>query len=201
MPPKRSRKRKSRKGFKQRVQSTVLAMADTKNRNSNAINLGIQTAASGSPLEFLMTNIAQGTGDHDRVGSRILATGIYMQGQITMPDSTNLVRCIVYVRKGPYTLNPIQYKGVEVNSFFDPSGYQILRDFVISGGANGPVCKNIRVALSFKNRKEGGIPVEFASSSATSTTNNMIGIYLVSDSGATSHPVLNGYNVMYYKDF
>lgn len=196
------RRRANRKGSKKQIQKIVREMAETKRYLWNNINSAIGLAG-GAPnaLEYNMTaSIIQGDSNSTRDGSQILYTSVYCNLQITFPDSTNNVRMIVYVYNGPHTATPLINKAVSASTYWEPAGFQVLHDKVYTGGTGGPVSKRIQKAFSFKRRKDGGVPIHYSGSGLNAEKNHMIGVYLVSDSGAVPNPTLTGYIVGYYKD-
>lgn len=191
---------RKRKSSKKNIQRVVRDMAESKRVLYNDLNSSIQDIGR-APLEYNLTSITEGDGKTQRDGHQVLMTGIKLCGQITFPDSTNHVRMVVYVRKGPYTLNPMIGKGITPIKYFEPAGYEILKDIHLSGGANGPVARTVNLSVSFKKRRDGGLPIRYNGAASTTLTNNQVGVYLVADSAAVSDPVFKGYVIAYYKDF
>lgn len=148
------------------------------------------------PYTYAFNDISQGVGQQQRIGNLVRCTSMKYNLFITGADSTNSVRIIFYIPRDPTTV----MAGLAFNQAPDIDQFTVLKDMFITTSNTGNNCIRKVGWLNFKRGKSTGMPVFYSSSTPASVTKNRILMYCVSDSGAPSHPTLNGYTRLFYKD-
>lgn len=153
---------------------------------------------------WFLPNIAEGTGSNDRVGDNVNLDRLIVEGCLTFPDSTNIVRVIVgaYRADAPMPASMSGwYPAVQTPTDSKKNNIVIFRDFLMTGGAAGPVAKKIKLNIPLKRRGRKGMKVTYkAGLTDLENGGNNLFLYMISDSAAVSHPVWRGKWHLYYHD-
>lgn len=156
----------------------------------------VAVSDSGGPISEEMCSIAQGLTQNTRVGNRLTITGMYGNLQIIGADTTNIVRVVFYI---PHDVDTT-LSGLNTYGLVDQDQVTVLYDRTFVTGTGGPSGHAFRIKKSFTRGNRKGIAVHYSSSASTSCVKNNLKLYVVSDSGAVSHPTLSGQLRIYFKD-
>lgn len=192
--PYKKRYRRKRTSLASRVKRAVAKSQETKTLVLNYAN-AIQDSAR-VPLSNQIADIAQGLTQSTRVGNQIKLTSMKYDWFFTGADTTNSIRCIIYVPKDPNSF----ITGLAFNQAPDLDRFTILRDMFICTGGTGGNCKRRQGWLRFNKGLRQGMTVQYSGATVGTVTKNNLTVYMVSDSGAVSDPAVNGYIRLFYKD-
>ena len=184
--------RKRGKARKSEIQRVIDSNLETKEAFVTFNETVIQDVGR-TPYNQALTNVAGGTGQTNRVGNQIRVQSVRLRAAITFPDSTNLVRVILYSPKQALSV----MSGIDVFSLVDLDRFNIYHDKLYTGGAAGPVSSLIRISKRFWGR---GRAVQFYGTAGTDWANAPLFLYVVGDSGAIADPLLTGHVRTFYKD-
>lgn len=160
------------------------------------------TAAAIDPstglVQCVSNNIAQGTGENQRIGDKITPKKLRLMYALEGADDYNLVRVLVVqwrqtTASGAPTLSEVLTDNNSVYAplgFYDedhiPSQCKVLYDklHMLNGSTSSPIqAKVVRKTISkFKGKK-----IDFEAGS-TNVGNNHIYVLMISDSTAIAHP-------------
>lgn len=153
---------------------------------------------SGTGVDFSgtfirVTNIAQGDSDTTRDGDKLTPVYLNVKWKVGVGDSTNIMRVIIFQwKQNILSISPTQaYLLAQTGSALSPispynwdtrSNFRVLKDFKVTvDSVNKPQVVG-RTFLKL-NKLE-----KVAFDAGGTNGNNQIYIYVVSDSGAASHP-------------
>lgn len=202
MPYKRFRKRGLTKQQKQEVKQIAYQSGEQKSVFSSSAGQSVDDTTGYT--RWFLPNIAEGTGSNDRVGDQINLDRLIVEGCLTFPDSTNIVRVIVgaYRADAPMPASMSGwYPAVQTPTDSAKNNIVIFRDFLVTGGAAGPVSKKIKMNIPLKKRGRKGMKALYKPG-LTDLVNggNNLFMYMISDSAAVSHPVWRGKWHLYFHD-
>lgn len=154
-----------------------------------------------------ITNISQGTADAaQRVGDRINLRKLFFDLEFNAADVTNQFRLIIIMWKVNSAYRVPQDGDIlahittnldHLHSHFNWDNrdqFRVLYNKTFSLCSSSPTqCKNMRKKISLKGKH-----IEFTAAGTDAV--NHIYFYIVSDSGATPHPTMQGYFRITYKD-
>lgn len=144
--------------------------------------------------ELQLFNIAQGDDNGARNGNQINCTGIHMQAAVVSADSTNIVRFVIY--KPVNAGKSLTSDSVEVYSAIDEDKYHVYFDKLVTVSTYNPIAR-----ITYGKKWKGlGMPVKYDSSTSTDVVSNDLRLYVVSDSGAVTHPDFSGHIRIWYTD-
>lgn len=173
---------------------------------SKSFDVALQSGAidyNGSTYS-LLAQITQGISDSQYIGASIMPTTVRFRWAVTCADSTQLLRCVVIqtIGGGVPTATTVFQSTVNVRaplSAFDRNyhkTYKVLSDelySLVSGTSTTIVTGDVRIPHT-KLRE-----VSFTDASGTVEANGIYALF-ISDSSAVSHPILQGYSRVYFKD-
>lgn len=174
------------------VNSTVETKFKLVNYNQQTIQDSART-----PLNIQMLDIGEGDTQNTRTGNQVWLTGLYVQGYLTVADSTNVVRMTVYEKRGD-SGDPTW----SIASAIDQDDYTVYSDkiFTLVSGANNAV-RFIRYKKSFTRKgRARGRRIIYGSSTSTDVKKGNLYVRFVSDSSAISDPTFTGEIRSYFKD-
>lgn len=205
------------------VRNTIKNMAETKELRSTYLTvgggIGVSSVSYGgsSKLGGLYGSIASGSGQNNRIGNTILATGVRFDFVMSPGDTTNQLRLIFFTAKK----NGIRYQPSDVANFVenvlsgnaasatqflapvDTSRYRVLYDrtkllrFVPTFGG-GTATDVYALQRHYKGFIKLNKKIQWDDENEIT---NDIYYLAISDSGLVSHPgAVAGYCVAYYKD-
>lgn len=172
------------------VKNAITRFHETKQYTLGAINTTVGTYAAVASLDYDLTQIAQGSGASDRDGNLIMITGFYARFVVTYSDATNIVRFLLWQSKD----NSGATSNLEVNSPHDQDKVKLFKDVLATVGSSGPMTKTVVIKKKFKK------PYRYYGANGTDRVSAPIVFSVVSDSGAASHPGINGHFRLYWKD-
>jgi len=180
------------------VKKMIMSMIDTKNFDYEQ---NTTVPLSGSGLIHL-SGISQGTAFNQRVGAQVDAIGLQISYLMTLADTTNVMRLVVFRVTGtqvPTAPEVIAFASGGLGHIGNISFHNQKRLFRVLHDS-GPICLNSdtpQYACNVQIRK--AMPMEFVSAL---TTDEKGGIYAIaySDSLAAAHPILQLNTTVYYKD-
>lgn len=192
----RSAKRR-RVNLKSLVKSVVRRNIETSSVVENFTARAIpDNLRSSGTNDVILNDIAQGTGEGERVKNEIRVTGLYGDLFFTGADATNSIRVILYIPKDKgVTLS--NATALPFNGAPDLDQFTILKDMLVCTTANGPNCRRMKLKYKFKGR---GMRTGFSGAAGSTIIEHPLYIYFVSDSTAVADPAMNGYIRTYYKD-
>lgn len=199
--PKHFKRRSTRKpisnALRKYVQQTISGNIETKFANHPYNLTAIPWGTSGG-LEVSLSAVAQGDSQITRSGNQIFVTGIHSRLWLSLGDSTNIVRVIMYIPRNSVS-DTLGAGTVTIHTAIDVDRFTILMDKTVFLNADTPY-KMINLGKKFNKGARKGIRVQFDGSAVTDLASNPIKLYFVSDSSASAHPALNGNIKCYFKD-
>lgn len=179
--------KRPRSSSRSAVKKQLMDMAETK--IVRLFNAG-GTSLTG---HFACNAPPQGTGQHQRVGSRITVTGFYGRFQFRARNAQGMMRVIFYRPRDP-TAN-LESLSLGVFDHIDPDEFVVYDDQLHPlSNANGPDWAVTEIKRKFPN----GLITHF-DDGTTTITENMLRIYIVGWNTIT--PDEHGYDCsLYYKD-
>lgn len=156
------------------------------------------TDAVLSNFEYGVYEIDQGDSQRSRHGNQITITKFTFNGFLTLGDAYNVVRAVLFIPRN--TSSSLVTDGLEVDDAIDLDKYTVLHDklYFITAGRN-VVPINITKIFNKGNRR--GLKMIYKGATGSSDIEkNKMSLYLVSDSGAISHPQLSGVARTFFKD-
>lgn len=202
------------------IRKALLGVAETKHYEVTTVSV-FNSIGTGW-TETLMSYIAAGAAENQRVGSKIAITGFKINGLIESAwttnvggDAFNCLRYVVYLSNAGYLIGgatPLVSNSLNVNTSLRTDTASVVlqpfRDRYIamkpsyglyngaSGTAGGPALMEFTDFVKFKKPLE----IEYNSSSAAAG-NKGLWIGFISDSSAMPNPgFIMGYMTTYYKD-
>lgn len=194
------RKKYQRKSIAKQATQAVMRYMETK-RVDQEISLSPISTALGN---MRINNVGAGVRDYERVGNTVQCLYAYIKASITYPDTTNKVRVLVVMDKQsnngalPAMSDIFTFPLIPVDSFINPDfrdRYDILADRVYAGGTGGPVAKSIKLYVPMHKYR-----TVYGADEGTDIKTNCAWLFVVSDSAAIPHPVLDGGIRFAYKD-
>lgn len=154
-----------------------------------------------------LTDIAQGTGQDQRLGDAIYTRSVLAKVQISANVNGNdyqTVRCVLYTpKKADLLLNTAGPGNLTTLSHIDPSLYTVWFDKIISVGKGAsssmPNRKHFTLSHKFHNNVRPGMKTQYADNSTTDCQKNSLNFVMVSASTANG-PEMHGYVQTYFKD-
>lgn len=149
--------------------------------------------------------IAQGDGSDERVGDIVNLDRLVVEGSLTFPDSTNIVRIIVGAYRAdapmPATMSG-WYPAVQTPTDSKKANIVIWKDFIVVGGTSGgPCARRIKLNIPLKRKGQKGMKLNYkAGLTDLQNGGNNLFMYMISDSAASFHPVWRGKWELYYHD-
>lgn len=194
-----SRKRRTRitAATKRYVQRVVASNIETKFKLTSFSSLAIPDGSSGG-YDLVLSAVGQGDTQNLRDGNQLFLTGIWSRLWVTLADSTNILRVILYIPKANVD-DTLGAGTVTVRTAIDADKYTILSDRLIFLNTSRPQ-RSISVKRKFAKGKRKGMRITFDGPLSTDLAKNPLKLYIVSDSGAVTHPVLDGSIRTYFKD-
>lgn len=179
-----TRKNAPSKSFCCKVRNVVKKMAETMTITAQ-INDTVDTVGNN----YLPCQIATGDGQQNRSGNMIQLQSFHAKFRVTHADTSNVLRFVLYMPHDvDYTLS-----GVGIDTPLEIDEFTVLSDRLIACDTYNPVkIYNLFKKLSAK--------VRYFGNNATDLTKNSLKLYVVSDSGVVSHPALQGWWRLKYKD-
>lgn len=151
---------------------------------------------------ILLSNIPEGTAEGERIGDQIHVQSIELNFQWQVADSTNTVRAVIVKLRDPGTdyleaselfAQGTAYATLSPFNYNNRKRYNILWD-------SGPMTLTTQdPQLTRRVNISPKFPVTFQSGSSL-IGQNLIYMYLVSDSAVSTHPVFTGFAQIKYKD-
>lgn len=200
------RRRRARKGpsLAKRVNALARKLRPEKKWNET-IKLTSQAigTSTASPLDLPILNLANGNTQHDRIGNRVKITGIY--GKYMFKKFSNaenaLFRVVMYIpRNSKDTLKDHGGTGIGVSytDQIDADRYSVLMDRTVNvqtlGDNTEAYYKPFTIARKFN------ITQHYSNHLAGTWSKNCVRLYIVSTSGTSISPLLDGYSKVYYTD-
>lgn len=156
-------------------------------------------------FEALTSNIAQGTAEGERVGRSINPVGFYLTCSISVADTTNYFRIILFKwdAKGvaPTVADILQdttYPTVSPLNSDSDGTFRVLFDkrLILCNGTNTAV-RLFKKYVALKN-----IQTKYSSDGVGAAANLEGQLYVlrISDSGAVAHPAMIGFSKLWYTD-
>jgi hypothetical protein len=168
--------------------------------NSVAISTAVQV--------FDLTDVAQGPGSDQRIGRKIKVRGVEVQGNIFRADDNNNVRIMLFKWHVNSTSAPVWNpdiisRGISTGISapvdlyapyqlaYNPSSFTMLHDHIINLTADRDQC-SFRIAQ----------PLNYSCTfnAALLTGLHHLYLFVISDSGAVTHPVGDMISRVYYTD-
>ncbi len=190
----RRTKKQTKTLSKSQVQRMIQGNLETKQHSQGwTTPVTVGTPGIGG-FHQVLTGVAQGDTQNLRDGNQITVTGIHSRWVITNADSTNLVRVVFYMPK-----NVDDQVLDSIVGIIDQDKYNVLYDKLIPvNSSHQQVLINFNRKFNKGSRK--GIRCVFNGASNTQYTDNVIKLYIISDSAASSHPTVQGSHITYFKD-
>lgn len=184
----------SRKQMRSIAQKVVNKNLETKFRTISYVQTDVASTGTTGDLCY----IAEGSSQNERTGNQIRVTGIHFPYYVQCTDTTNVVRVIFYKPKDPN--DTLTSTGIYTN--LDVDKYIIYHDKVhlLSLADNNFSKGSFNKSFKGKKKDKAGLVVQYHGATANAYAKNPIYIYMVSDSGAISHPMLSGNLKLYFKD-
>lgn len=178
----------------QMVKAVVNSSIETKHHSAtfNAVPLSVT-----GPFVYGSTDLTQGTGDGQRIGSQYTVTSFkydfFFSAPGLVPDQFNNIRLIIYI---PRNTNQL-ITNLNFNEQADWDQHYILRDiFIPLAGPAGTGTVRRQGWIKFPKGKK----VSFDGPLGADCVKNRICMYATSDSTVAGHPVMNGYTRLFFKD-
>lgn len=182
-------KKNNYKVIKKMVQSQINKNVETKFLDTGFISQAIST----TPSSYGISNLSRGTGRNERTGDRVHCTGLYLSLTLAGADAYNQLRMVVYTPRD----QDDSLSTLGLNAPIDKDLYKVHldRSYITCASGNNPIVR-IREYVRYKGI---GKPV-FYDGTTTTPTKNVFKVTFVSDSGAVTHPDINGNIRWYFKD-
>lgn len=211
------RKRRGRVGQGlSRKQRIAVRQIITKEMEEEVEKKCYDTAWNGQPASLTpylndISDMGQGTGYDNRIGNTITVQSIQYRFVATIGDATNFMRLVLFQWKSDAQIAPTWDAIMQFQTAGVPIGIKdCLSPYLVSNGVSTEfkIIKDIRFLLDTDNPQqiiEGYIDknfiknVHYSDSSSFFGTNHLF-MMLVSDSGAVSHPTLDGFIRLRYTD-
>jgi hypothetical protein len=165
-------------------------------------------AISSAVQVFDLSDIPQGVGTGQRIGRTVRLKGVEVQGNIARADDTNNIRLILFTWHPNNTTAPtwnpdIISRGISTGitnpvdlyalyqQLYNPTAFTIHHDRIISVTLDKDQCP-FRMAESFNHQ------VTFNTTALTGL--HHLYLFVISDSGAVSHPVGDIVSQVFYTD-
>lgn len=158
---------------------------------------------STTGVNKILYNIDQGVGPSQRVGAEINVDRFILEGVITFPDSTNVVRCVLAAFPSNTTNTLLSYcSSVYQEVDWADNGVKVFRDFLMTGGANGPTSKHFKLNVPFKRKGRKGMKIEYTDADGDNVAmgSRRLCLFFISDSTSVSHPLVVAHGRLYYHD-
>jgi hypothetical protein len=189
--PRRTRTRR-KSNLKKIIKGMIAGSQETK-----TIGTSINPSISNVGVNYDISSLVQGSGQNARLGNAYKMTSFRLKGAVFGSDTTNLVRIVIYLPKDPSHLIDT---GLQALTPIDLDRFTVLSDRLIPTASNGPNCKLYNKVCLFNKGRRSGLNVQFHDATAGGITKNRLMVYMVSDSGAASHPSFKGWWRFYFKD-
>lgn len=188
MPYKRRYYRRPKKSIHNMVKKMIQNDKEQKRAQNEFTNLSQSTTG----LNTAITDIATGDGIGNRDGHEIFLNKFRARYAVVAGDTTNEVRFILYSKK--------DVSGSDIaastRSALDYDNYTIYLDKLCVVGT-GELIKVCNLKKTWPGR---GKKVLYDTTSSTSQTQGEVLMYTVSDSGAATHPTMNGHYELFFKE-
>jgi hypothetical protein len=184
--------RRKKSNLKKMIKSMIAGSQETK-----TIGTELNPSISNVGVNYDIASLVGGTGQNARIGNQYKMTSFRLKGGVFGSDTTNLVRIIIYIPKDP---THIMDTSLQALTPVDLDRFTVLSDRLIPVASSGPNCKLYNKVVLFNKGRRTGLNVQFHDSTAGSITKNRLMVYMVSDSGAASHPSFKGWWRFYFKD-
>lgn len=184
--------RRRSNNLKKMIKKMIAGSQETK-----TIGTSINPSLSNVGTNYDISSLNGGTGQNARIGNAYKMTSFRLKGAVFGSDTTNLVRIIIYIPKDP---DHLMDTGLQTLTPVDLDRFTILSDRLIPTASQGPNCKLYNKVILFNRGKRTGMNVQFHDATAGSIVKNRLMVYMVSDSGAASHPSFKGWWRFYFKD-
>lgn len=147
--------------------------------------------------------IAQGSGDANYIGSKITPTHLTIRGNWVCVDVQNMVRCIVVqvIGGGIPTTSTVLASVTNVRAPLSPLERDYDKTFRVLADRTWQLSTTDRIATAFKIKigMKHLRPIWF-NDAAGSVERGGLYLLVISDSAAASHPVIQVYHRMFFKD-
>lgn len=156
--------------------------------------LSAANAVSSTPSYILLNGLAQGDDSTNRDGNEVFISSLYIKGEITAADSSNLLRMLIIWDSQANSAAP-----TDAQLFYSPTAYpqlsminydyrkrfRVLSDEMFVVDSDDPV-------TFFRRYIKIGRKTQYVGSSSliAGITKGALYCVLVSDSGAASHPLV-----------
>jgi len=179
----------------QMVKAVVNNSIETKHHSADFTNIGV---SANGPLIYAASDLSQGAGEAQRLGSQITMTSFKYDFFFSMPnvapDVYNNLRMIIYIPRDTKTLI---LANTGFNHQVDWDKFHILKDmFIPLAGPNGSGTVRRQGWIKFPRGKK----VQFDGPDGNDVVRNRLCFFITSDSQIPGHPVVNGYTRLFYKD-
>lgn len=148
-----------------------------------------------APIDVNLSGIAQGDDQGTRSGRALRITSIKGDFFITGADATNSIRVILYKPKN--NGDSLSGDALQFNQVVDTDKYVVFRDLNITTSAAGN--DNRRVKF-WKSWGGAGLEVKYDGITVNDCVQNLVRLYMVSDSLAIADPGLNGGVTVFFRD-
>lgn len=154
---------------------------------------GTSLPGAGTYFLQLLNGLTQSTGDAGRIGNEVCNTSVHMKLSVSFPDATNNGRILVFWDKQPNGAVPVAadlltYPASPVDSFLNPDSkarFQVLKDILVSGGANGPVAKSYNWQINLRHKRT---MFKGTTDAIASISTNALYVMFMNDSAVIPHP-------------
>jgi len=187
------------------IVKTVNSILQKRVENKEHDLFGDSALTGGTYYTALLNGLGQGTGDFARIGNEVINQRLQVKCTITFPDAVNECRVIVFWDKQANSAIPINstlftFTADPVHSFFNPDSkgrLQILKDVLVSGGAQGPVSKSFNWSFPLRNKRTlyNGV-----TNAIESVVTNALYIMTINDSLAVPNPQFDWISRLTYTD-
>ena len=192
----------SRKGNRKRptlrrmVQKEISKNLETKEDVAQYAAVTIGDVASGLNRNYSLVDIAQGTGQQQRIGNSVMCTGAHIRLGFKPGSLDELMRVIIYSPKDvSQTLT-----STSVETLVDLDQFNILYDRVWAMGSTGQGGVSSTINLSFTRGGRKGRKLGWSGSGATTYTQGPLFMYIVSTKNGATYPTFTGSHRLFYKD-
>lgn len=176
------------------INKNVETKSVTKSYNEEAVQDQART-----PIDYSLTEIAQGDTKATRNGNQYLVQSIKADLWVKVADTTNIVRVVWYIPK--ISSETMTSNTISVYSAIDYDTFTVLSDRrYLLHGSLGPGFLKCRFSKRFNSKSRRGLKVLFNGTAATDIVKNNIRLYVVSDSAAATDPTISGNIKMFFKD-
>lgn len=186
------RRPKKSNNLKKMIKKMISGSQETK-----TIGTSINPSISNVGVNYDIASLVGGNTQNARLGNAYKMTSFRLKGAVFGSDTTNLIRIIIYIPKEPTHLIDTSLQSLTP---LDLDRFTVLSDRLVCTASNGPNCKLYNKTILFNRGRRTGLNVQFHDSTAGSITKNRLMVYMVSDSGASSHPSFKGWWRFYFKD-